>query len=85
MIGGLLAQCLAAIVRNPDLVHGHDAGLLVDGDFDHLGRIAVAHRAANGGAAIFLAAVGCGDGRIVTGHSDRAGILQRFGDDLVES
>ena len=61
-----------------------DAGLLVDRDLDHLRRIAVAHGAADGGAAILLAAVRVRDGGVVAGHRDGAGILERLGHDLLE-
>ena len=74
-LDGEPVERLAAIVRDPDLVDGDDAGLLVDADFDHLRRIAVAHGAADGGAAIFLAAVRFRDGRIIAGDGDGAGIL----------
>src|SRR6202030_2997315 len=68
----------------PDLVDGDDAGLLVDAHLDHLGRIAVAHGAADGRAAIFLAAVGFWNGRVIAGDGDGAGVFERLGDDLVE-
>ena len=48
---------LAAVVRHPHLVDADLAGLLVDGHLHHLGGVAVAHGAADGRAAIFLAAV----------------------------
>src|SRR5215471_9686014 len=69
---------------DPDLVDGDDAGLLVDAHLHNLRRIGIAHSAADGGAAIFLAAVRFRDGRIVAGDGDGAGVLQRFGHDLVE-
>ena len=75
---------LAAVMRDPDLVDGDDAGLLVDAHLDHLRRIGIAHGAADGGAAIFLAAVRFRDGRVVAGDGDGAGILQRLGHHLVE-
>ena len=51
---------LAAVVRHPDLVDRDHAGLLVDAHLDDLRRVAVAHGAADRGAAIFLAAVRSG-------------------------
>ena len=71
-------------MRDPDLVDGDDAGLLVDGDLDHLRRIAVAHGAADGRAAIFLAAVRFRDSGVVAGDGDGAGIFQRLHHDLLE-
>src|ERR1035437_8626561 len=75
---------LAAVVRDPDSVDGDDTGVLIDADLDHLRRIAVAHGAADGGAAIFLAAVRFRNGRIIAGHRDGAGIFERLGHHLVE-
>src|SRR6185503_8200972 len=45
---GEAVERLAAVMRDPDLVDGDDAGLLVDRDFDHLRRVGVAHGAADG-------------------------------------
>ena len=70
---------LAAIVRHPDLVDGDHAGLLVDAHLDHLRRVAVAHGAADRGAAIFLAAVRFRNGRIGAGDGDGAAVLERLG------
>src|SRR5262249_52048902 len=75
---------LAAIVRDPDLVDGDDAGLLVDADFNDLGRIAVAHRAADRRPTIFLTAVGLWDRRIIAGRREGAGVFKRLGDDFIE-
>src|SRR5262249_17332826 len=81
---GESVERLAAIMRDPDLVHGDDAGLLVDTHFDDLRRIAVTHGAADRRAAIFLAAVRLWNRRVVAGDGDGAGIFERFGDDFVE-
>src|SRR5262249_13716846 len=77
-------QSLAAVMRDPDLIDVDHARLLVDAYFDHLGRVTVAHGAANRGAAIFLATVRFRDGRVITGDGDGAGILQRLDDDFIE-
>ena len=81
---GQAIERLAAVVRHPDLVHIHDAGVLVHAHFHHLRRIAVAHGAADGGAAIFPAAVRFRDGGIVSGHRNGAGVLERLGDHFAE-
>ena len=83
-LDGQPVERLAAVVRHPDLVDGDHAGLLVDRHLDHLRRIAVAHGAADGRAAIFLAAVRFRDGRVVAGDGDGAGVLQRLDHDLLE-
>ena len=75
---------LAAVMRHPDLVDADDAGILIDADLDHLRRIAVAHGAADRGAAIFFAAVGLRNGGIVAGHRDGTGVPERLGHHLVE-
>src|SRR5262245_16108953 len=75
---------LAAVVRHPHLVDRDDAGLLVDAHLDDLRRVAVAHGAADRGAAIFPAALGFGNGGIVPRHRDGAGVLQGLGHHLVE-
>src|SRR5262249_49471636 len=46
--------------------------------------VAVAHGAADGGAAIFLAAVRLRNGRVVARHRDGAGVLKRLGHHLDE-
>src|SRR5262245_25827280 len=83
-LDGEAVERLAAVVRDPHLVDGDHAGVLVDADFHHLRGVAVAHGAADGGAAIFLAAVRLRDGRVVAGHRDGAGVLERLGHHLVE-
>src|SRR5438105_3168020 len=75
---------LAAVVRDPHLVDADHAGVLVDADFHHLRGIAVAHGAADGGAAIFFAAVRFRNRRVVAGHGYGAAVLERLGHDLVE-
>ena len=81
---GQPVQRLAAVVRHPHLVDGDLAGLLVDGHFHHLRGVAVAHGAADGRAAILLAAVQFRDGRVVAGDGDGAVVLQRLGHHLLE-
>src|SRR4029077_9280441 len=75
---------LAAIVRHPDFVDGNNAGLFIDRDFNDLRRIAVAHGAADRGAAIFLAAARLRNGRVVAGDDDGAAIFESLRDDFVE-
>ena len=83
-LDGEAVERLAAVVRDPHLVDRDHAGVLVDAHLDHLRGIAVAHGAADGGAAIFLAAVRFRDGRIVAGDGDGAGVLERLGHHLLE-
>src|SRR5262249_29689069 len=80
---GETIECLAAIMRHPDLVDTDDPGLLVHGHFDDLGRIAVPHGAANRRAAIFLAAVRLRDRGIVARHRYRARLAQRLCHDFI--
>src|SRR6185437_301377 len=83
-LDGEPVERFAAIVRHPDLVNSDNAGLLVDGNFDDLRRIAVAHGAADRGAAIFLAALRLRNGGVVAGHGDGAGVFQSFSHHVVE-
>ena len=84
-LDGETVERLAAVVGDPDLLDVDHAGLLIDADFHHLRGIAVAHSAADRGAAIFLAAVRFRDGRIVAGHGNRAAVLERLDNDLSKS
>src|SRR5260221_2818758 len=83
-LDGEAVECLAAVVRDPHLVDVDHAGVLIDADFHHLRGVAVAHGAADGGAAIFLAAVRLRQRRVVARHRDGAGVLERLGHHLVE-
>src|SRR5947209_4542460 len=75
---------LAAIVGDPHLVDIDYAGLLIHADLDHLRGVAVAHRAADRGAAIFLAAVRLRNCRVVAGNRDGA-VPESLAHHLVES
>ena len=77
-------QRLAAIVRDPDIVHRHFAGGLVDRHFHGLGGVGEAHRAADRGAAVFLAAPAFRDRVVDALGGDRAGIAQGLHHDLLE-
>src|SRR5262249_35966583 len=83
-LDGEPVERLAAVVRDPHLLARDGAGLLIDAYFHYLRRIAVAHCAADRGAAIFPAAVRFRDSRIVAGHRDRAAVLERLGHDFIE-
>src|SRR5262249_6523298 len=77
-------SALPPALPDPPLRAVAHPGVPVDADFHHLCGVAVAHGAADGGAAIFLAAVRLRQRRVVAGHRDGAGVLERLGHHLVE-